>query len=259
MNSPVLTAILVDDESHAIANLQHILQAYCTQIQVIATANNADLAIEQINSRKPDVVFLDVNMPGKDGFSILNRLVHKPFIVFVTAHQQHAIQALKMNAVDFLLKPIDIQELAETEKRLLQLQLVKQELNDDYYKIIGNLFTMLSRPGSVKTIALYTSSGYELFQYDDIVYLNGVDNYTRFHFRNRKEIIVPKTLKEYEEMLQNEGFMRIHKSFLVNLTHVKQIAKTDNLEIEMSNGDRLNVARRKAKEITDWVKHKKLQ
>lgn len=253
---PVLTAILVDDEPFAIANLKHLLREYCSQIQVIETVNHADSAIERINTLQPDIVFLDVNMPGKDGFTILSQLIHKPLIVFVTAHQQHAIQALKVNAVDFLLKPIDIQELIETETRLLQLHQVKQELNSDYYKIIGNLFSMLKNPESVKNIALYSSSGYELFQHDEILYLNGMDNYTRFHFQHHKEIIVPKTLKEYDELLSSNGFMRIHKSYLVNLSHVKHILKGENMEIEMSNGDHLIVARRKMKELTDWVRHR---
>ncbi|MES2560820.1 MAG: LytTR family DNA-binding domain-containing protein [Bacteroidota bacterium] len=249
-----LSAIILDDEKYAITNLRNLIRSYCPHIKVIDTAGSAESAVLKINALQPDVVFLDVNMPGNDGFSILPKLTNLPFLVFVTAHQQHALRALKVNAVDFLLKPIDINELTATEQKLLQLRLLKNELSDGYGKAIGNLFTMLSKPESVTKIALHSTSGYEVFDIHNILYLSGDDNYTVFHIDQQKERVVSKTLKEYDEMLHDNQFMRIHKSTLINLTHVKKIMRTENMEVEMQNGAVLSVSRRKMKDLIAWAK-----
>lgn len=249
-----LSAIILDDEKYAVTNLKNLIRSYCPHIHVIDTANSAEMAVAKINALQPDIVFLDVNMPGDDGFSILPRLTNLPFLVFVTAHQQHALRALKVNAVDFLLKPIDITELAATEKKLLQLQQLKSELSEGYSKAIGNLFTMLNKPESISKIALHSNSGYEVFDINNILYLSGDDNYTVFHIDQQKERVVSKTLKEYDEMLRDNQFMRIHKSTLINLTHIKKIIRTESMEVEMQNGAVLSVSRRKMKDLIAWAK-----
>lgn len=254
MASNPLTALIVDDEPHAIANLQHLIRVYCGNIQVLDVANNAETAIRKINEHKPDIVFLDVNMPGKDGFSILNKLTHKPFLVFVSAYQEYALRALKISAVDFLLKPIDIRELIATENKLLQLHQLKSEIRESYHQVLNNLFNMLDQPGKVKTISLYSNNRYEIVPLSEVIYLSGMDNYTRFRIHQKKDIVITKTLKEYEDMLEETGFMRIHKSNLVNMSHVKRVISGTQLQVEMSNGESLSVSRRKVKDIRDWMK-----
>lgn len=257
MSATTLSTLLVDDEPHALTNLAHMLEMYCHRISISGMALSAPDAIQKINIMKPDVVFMDVNMPGKDGFSVLNDLDHMPFLVFVTAHQHHALQALKVSAVDFILKPIDPEELKITEQKLLQLYQWKQIAGSNYNSIISNFFAQLKKNDAPRKIALYTHQGYALIDVDEIVFLTGLDNYTRFHMKNKKEIMIPKTLKEYEEMLEKSGFMRIHKSYIANLNQIKHFRNENYAEIEMSTGEWIPVSRRKTKPLADWIKNKR--
>jgi len=254
MHKSTLSSIIVDDELFAISNLSNLITTYCPAICIIDTALNADQAITKINSLNPDVVFLDVNMPNKNGFEILDKLKHLPLIVFVTAHEQYALRAMKVCAVDFLLKPIDINELIQTEAKLLQLQSIKAEIKDNYKAVLRNLADMLDKPGSVRKITLPGINGYGILDADDILFLTGEDNYTSFHFLKQKDMMVAKTLKEYETMLEQFGFMRIHKSTIVNLLHVKKVLKNEDMAVLMSNGTRLEVSRRRMPELLEWAK-----
>lgn len=217
-------------------------------------ANNVDTARQKINQLKPDVIFLDVNMPQENGFDLLNKLTHIPAVVFVTAHEQYALKAMKACAVDFLLKPIEINELVDTEAKLLQHKSIKPEIRENYRDVLKNLTDMLAKPGSIRKITLAGINGYDILNVDDIIYLSGEDNYTSFHFLNQKELISAKTLKEYEEMLEHSGFMRIHKSTMVNLNHIKKIIQKDAVEVQMKDGSILHVSRRKASDILEWAK-----
>jgi two-component system LytT family response regulator len=250
----ILSAIIVDDENFAVINLSNLLGSYCGSIKISGTANNANDAISMINSLKPDVVFLDINMPEKSGFDILNHLTHIPLIVFVTAYEKYALRALKVCAVDFLLKPIDIDELMQTETKLLHINSVKQEVGENYGHVLKNLADTLQTRGSIKKITLLGTRGYEILEIDDILYLTGQVNYTSFHFQNQKEIMVSKTLKEYEEMLEPYGFMRIHKSTLVNLSHIRNVNRKENMEVIMTNGQTLHVSRRRVPDLIEWTK-----
>lgn len=254
MDKSTLSAILVDDEKYALTNLSNLIVTYCPFINVIDTANNVETALQKINTLKPDVIFLDVNMPQQNGFDMLSQLNHLPLVVFVTAHEQYALRAMKACAVDFLLKPIDIAELVETEVKLLQHHAIKPEIRENYRTVLNNLTDMLAKPGSVRKITLPSVNGFDILNVDDIVYLSGEDNYTSFHFFNQKELMSAKTLKEYEEMLEHYGFMRIHKSTLINLSHIKKIIQKDAVEVQMKDGTMLHVSRRKATDILEWAK-----
>lgn len=254
MNKIRLSAIVVDDEIFAVSNLCNLLTNYCHFINVIGTASNGTEAITKINNLKPDIVFLDVNMPKQSGFDILELLNQLPLVVFVTAHEQYALKAMKVCAVDFLLKPIDINELIQTETKLLQLHSIKSKLREDYRIVLRNLTGMLDKPESVRKITLANTNGYDIIEIDNIIYLSGDDNYTTFYFTNRKSILIAKTLKEYEEMLAHFGFMRIHKSTLLNLAHVKKLVRGDTLSALMSNEEILHISRRKMPEVLDWAK-----
>ncbi len=254
MQELLLSTIIVDDEKFSNANLSNLITTYCPVIKIIDTANNAALAIQKINSLKPDVVFLDVNMPQQTGFDVLNKLTHTPLIVFVTAHEKHALRAMKVCAVDFLLKPIDINELILTEKKLLQIHSIKPEIKENYNLVLRNLSDMIDKPNVAKKITLPGARGYEIIDMSDILYLVGENNYTTFYFINRKEIVVTKTLKDYEEILESFGFIRIHKSTLINLLHIKKIVQNENVDVEMSDGKILNVSRRRTQELLEWSK-----
>jgi two-component system LytT family response regulator len=250
----ILTAVIVDDENFAVKNLSNLITSYCSSIKITDTANNAEAAIQKINSLKPNVVFMDINMPEKSGFDILNHLIHIPLVVFVTAHEKYALRAMKVCAVDFLLKPIDITELIQTETKLIEVHSIKTEISENYGHVLRNLTEMLHNRGNVKKVTILGTKGYEILETDDILYLTGEDNYTSFHFLKQKEIMVSKTLKDYEEMLDHFGFMRIHKSTLVNLAHVKKVIRKENVEVLMSNGVVLSVSRRRVPELLEWTK-----
>ena len=254
-NSALLTAIIVDDEINAINNLKKLLGVYCLSIKVIDTAVGADSASLQINSLKPDVLFLDISMPRKNGFELLNMLTFMPLIVFVTAHEKYAINAIKASAVDFLLKPVDVTELKKVEEKLLQIYaLRKSNLNVGYTAMVGNLVNMLHNPGMIKRITLPDTNGYNIVELEDVLYLEGDDNYTSFYLNKQKKLIVSKTLKEYESLLGDLGFFRIHKSSIINLIHLKNISKENGLDVIMSDGRALPVSRRRSSELFEKAK-----
>ena len=250
----LLSVFLVDDESLAIANLSKLIASYCPSLGIIGSASSVVEGIIKVNSLKPDVLFLDVNMPKQNGFDLLNQLTHLPSVVFVTAHEQYALQAMKVCAVDFLLKPISIQELIQTQMKLLQLHTIKPEIRKNYSLVLRNLSAFMDKPNSLRKITLFDSRGYEIFEMDDILYLSGEDNYTSFHFLKHREIMACKTLKDYEEILEPFGFMRIHKSTIANLMHVRKILRKECMEIILTNGIQLHVSRRKALDLLEWSK-----
>jgi len=252
MNNQVLSVLLVDDESLAIANLTIMIKSYCNSMRIIDTASSVEEGIQKTNDLKPDVIFLDVNMPKQNGFELLNHINHIPSVVFVTAHEQYALRAMKVCAVDYLMKPIAISELKQTQVKLLQIHTIKPEIRKNYSQILRNLSAIIDKPGTIKKITLYGNNGYEIFDIEDILYLSGEDNYTTFHFLNQKGIMVSRTLKDYEEILEPSGFMRIHKSTIVNLFHVKKILRNETLDAVLTNGIQLHVSRRKMADLLEW-------
>jgi len=252
MKNQLLSVLLVDDERLAIANLTSMIKNYCNSMRIIDTASSVEEGIQKTNNLKPDVIFLDVNMPRQNGFDLLNYITHIPSVVFVTAHEQYALRAMKVCAVDYLMKPIVISELKQTQVKLLQIHSIKTEIRKNYNQVLRNLSSIIDKPGSIKKISLYGNNGYEIFEINDILYLSGHDNYTTFHFLNQKGIMVSRTLKDYEEILEPSGFMRIHKSTLINLFHVKKILRNENLDVVLTNGVHLRVSRRRMTDLLEW-------
>jgi len=251
MSQSKLTLILVDDEKMAIENLTQLITTYCPSIKIISTANSVADAQSKINILKPEVVFLDVNMPGQNGFELLKMLTYTPLIVFVTAHQKYALQAMKACAVDFILKPIDIDELILTEKKLLQLHSISKLVAQNYKEVLTNLTSILEKKENITKITLSDTNGYEIVEIASILYLIGEDNYTTIFLNNNIKKVISKTLKNYEEILEPHGFMRIHKSSLINLTQIKEVKP---LEVIMSNGQTIKVSRRRTSQLLEWVK-----
>ena len=258
INNPQLSALLIDDENLAIANLSSMIGSYCPSLKIIGSAPNVTDAALKVNTLKPDVIFLDVNMPKQNGFELLNQLTHIPSVVFVTAHEKYALQAMKVCAVDFLLKPISIDELKLAQTKLLQIHALKPEIRKNYNQVLRNLSAIMDKPGSINKITLYGNKGYEIFDIEEILYLSGDDNYTTFHFLKHPLVMVTKTLKDYEEILEPMGFMRIHKSTLVNQFHIKKLIQNEGAEVLLSDGKLLNVSRRRLVNVLEWIKQQAL-
>jgi two-component system LytT family response regulator len=238
-----LKALIVDDEKLSRENLKTLIGEYCKNIDVIGEANSAKTANSKIIELEPDVLFLDINMPRQSGFDLLESLPDKNFmVVFVTAHNEYGIQAVKVNAVDYLLKPIDINELKSAEQKLLQRRSFKEESNlhnnyQEYKKIIVN-----------------HSQGFSIIDIENIIRLEASRNYTKIYLNDDTEIISSKNLKEFEDILNSKSFCRIHKSHLINLKYLKEYSNLDGGTAIMSDNSRIVISRRRFQEFLDKLR-----
>jgi two-component system LytT family response regulator len=238
-----LKAVIVDDEKLSRENLKSLIGEYCQNIEVIGEANSVKTANSKILELEPDVLFLDINMPRQSGFDLLQSLPDKDFmVVFVTAHNEYGIQAVKVNAVDYLLKPIDINELKSAEKKLLQRRNFKEEpqLHNNYE--------------GYKKIIVNHSQGFSIIDIDKIVRLEASRNYTKIYLNDETEITSSKNLKEFEDILNNKTFCRIHKSHLINLKYLKEYSNLDGGTAIMSDNSRIVISRRRFQEFLDKLR-----
>lgn len=215
-----LRAIIIDDEELARKRLHKMLQNFESELEVIDEAGNGKEAIEKIEGSRPDVIFLDIQMPGYDGFEVVRRLHVKPFIVFVTAYDEYALKAFEENSVDYLLKPIDQKRL---EKAIEKLRLVfhapQPQLNDHIERLLSQLIS-----GPVKRMQVRSGDKIILVNVDDIVYFEAKDKYTFLHTIDQKHII-DYTLSELEGKLDKTNFIRIHRSNIINLKYIRELVK----------------------------------
>jgi two-component system, LytTR family, response regulator len=239
------TAIIIEDEEPAIKMLTWLLATYCPNVEVLATAQNAMIGIEKINELKPQIVFLDIEMPMMNGFEMLSHFKGGlPFkVIFTTAYDQYAIQAIKFSALDYLMKPIDKDELMAAIQKLDEVP----KANAEQVKLLNNIKTELSK------IALGTLDGVEIIEIASIVHCKSDSNYTTIYFADKSKKIFTKTLKSIEELLVGHNFMRIHQSHLINLKYLSKYIKGDGGDVVMSTGETLAVARNKKQELTDYL------
>ncbi len=243
MMQPNLKTILVDDEPRGLNSLQKLLQLNCPDVEIIATSSNVDDAIEKIKELKPDLIFLDISMPFKNGFDLLNELKEFNFeVIFVTAHNQFMIEAFHFSAIDYLLKPVDDDLLIDAIKRAKKRILEKTGSKN----IEAFLYNVQQRqtPQNMK-LCIPSLKGFQVVELDDILYAESSGNYTNLHFRDKSLICSSKPMHEYEALLADSGFIRIHKSCLVNLLHVKEYIRGEGGSIKLTSGKQLEVARRK--------------
>ncbi len=241
----MISAIIIDDEAKGRLALREKLLSYCPQIKVVAEAANGQEALLLIQHHKPQLIFLDIEMPKMNGFEMLNELPEKDFhIIFTTAYDQYAIKAIKYAAFDYLLKPIDIQELQEA------ISNVETRENNQTKKQVELLQqNMLHPKKQLNKLAIPTLEGLLFFDINDIIHLEANSNYTNIYFTNKTKITASKTLKEFEELLPEDIFFRTHHSHLINLNYIKRYIKGDGGQIELQNGSYVDVARRKKEEF----------
>lgn len=257
MNQPLLlNAIVIDDEINARTNLISLLNRYCNSIRVIADASSADEGASLVNFHKPHVIFLDISMPKKNGFELINQLRFYPSIVFVTAHEEFALRAIKASALDFLLKPVDIHELQRVEFKLLKMHELKQQyqVDETYNAVLENVASMISDKGKIKTITVPASGGFEIISVHDIMYLEGENNYTTLFTIDNRKLMVSRTLKDYEEILSGQSFFRIHKSTIINLQFLQLYSSRNGTEVKMKDQKIFPVSRRRAPELLEQAK-----
>lgn len=238
MATPI-TAIVVDDEPNAIKALKASLEKHCREVQVVAEANNISEALRLIILKKPALVFLDINMPHGSGFDLLNQLklqgTDPVGVIFTTAHQEYAIKALRLSALDYLLKPIDAGDLVNAVDRFKKSQYNSKSSHFDL------LTDLLKDHGEPKKIAINTTDSIHLVRLEDIFYLAAEKNYTQIHFAD-SSLLASKSLRFFEDLLDEFSFIRPHRSTLVNLSKVVEFRKK-KLEIVLSNGAVVEVSR----------------
>ena len=244
-----MKAILIDDEPNGRIALRQKLQDYCPTVEIVGEAENGKTGMERIQELNPDLVFLDIEMPGMDGFEMLIRIPEKKFhLVFTTAYDHYAIKAIKYAAFDYLLKPIDIDELKSTIDRLTPMT-SSNVTNKKLETLEQNL---LSKP-FLNKIAIPTSEGLLFFDLQHIIHLEAESNYTNIYFDNHPKLMASRTLKDFEEILPTDTFFRPHNSHIINLHFIKRYIRGDGGQVEMKNGNYVLVSRRKKEEFLKLI------
>ena len=251
----MIKAILIDDDQNLREGMKGLLERFAPNIKIIGEADSVATGIEVMDTLKPQVVFLDIQLNDGTGFDILEQLAAKngaikSNIVFITAHEQYAIKAFRFSALDFLLKPVDPDEL---QKVIVKIESVLEKTND-YAHIDLLLENIRKKVDNFKRIALSTSDGIHLFEISDIIRCESEDNYTKFYIKNSKPVMISKTLKEYEELLTEHGFERIHQSHLINLNYLKSYIKKDGGYVIMADESHLPISQRKRERLQEILK-----
>src|SRR5690606_20723743 len=236
----ILRAIIVDDELHGRENLKNIFEKYFTEVEVLGLADSVTGAKRLVMQYSPDVVFLDINMPVLDGFDFLDEFENRNFmVVFVSAHSEYGINAVKAGAVDYLLKPVSIKELKQTIKKLLQIQNKKIKEAPFFEK---------------DKLVIPAVHGFNVIIIDDIIRLEAAGSYTSVFLASGKNILVSRTLKDFEDAIPKEKFFRIHKSHIISLKYLKEFSNIDGGFVIMADGSKVEISRRKTPEFILKIK-----
>ncbi len=236
----MIKAIIIDDEVHCLETLSLLLKEFCPEVEILQQCSSAKKGWEAIEKCKPDLVFLDIEMPVMNGFELLEQLLTISFaIIFTTSYDQYAIRAIRYSALDYLLKPIDPKDLINAIKKVRQqVQLPMAEQFEMLLKKING------KNDGFNKIAVPTAEGFELIPAEQVIYCEASDNYTHFLLKNKNKIIACRTLKEIEEQLTDlPFFVRVHNSYMVNLNEVTRYVRGEGGYLIMSNDSSVNVSR----------------
>jgi two-component system, LytTR family, response regulator len=248
-----INTIIVDDEENARSNLKLIIEDYCPEINIVAEAGSAEEARLLIAEHNPDLLFLDINMPNEDGFELLESIENKDFsVIFITAHNQFALKALKAGAIDYIEKPIDIEDLQTAISKVSETS--KKAENVDY-SLIKDLLNGYKNDSKSDIISVPTLSGYEIIRIEDIIHLEADESYTRIFLTNGKKCTSSMTIARYEKVLDGNIFYRVHKSHIINTRyHLKEFNRHEGNVAIMDNGESIPVARRKLSGFISAIK-----
>lgn len=244
----MLKAILIDDDQSNLTALRGKLVKHCPQVEIMDCCDNAEAGIGAIETGKPDLVFLDIEMPVLNGFVLLQQLNYRNFaLIFVTAYDHYAIKAIKYSALDYLVKPVEIADLVaavtkaeafkNSQQSQLQIELLLDHLNN-------------KQP---KRITIPTSDGLRFINMDDIVYLEASNNYTYIYLSTNQKLLVSRTLKDFEDLLPGDIFLRIHHSTVINKFYVERYIRGDGGQVVMRHGNVLDVSKRKKAEFLQAI------
>jgi len=250
MSNPAIKALIIDDEALSADMLNYLIEKNVPAISQVKRTTSALEGLNMIESFKPQILFLDIQMPFLSGFELLAKLPNHPFsVIFTTAYNKYAIKAIRFSALDYLLKPIDADELVQAVDRYLQQKIEKKQSQDLYSNFMNNLQVS---EGKQYRLALHTHHGLKLVTPQEIIRCEASNNYTIFYLTDNTSITTSKTIKEYEEILAEYNFVRVHKSHLVNLSFVEQL--TNKHQLLLSNKTLVDVSRRRKSELMEVLK-----
>jgi two-component system LytT family response regulator len=238
-------AVIIDDEEDSRSNTRNMLENYCSEIEIVGEAASGPEGKAKIQELKPHVVFLDINMPGMNGFQMLEGIYNRDFcVIFLTAYSEHGITAVKAGATDYLLKP-----------------LLLSELQNAVHKVVLYYETKAAAPagkneGDKNLVLISHSKGFTLVDFKDIIWLEASDNYTNLFLMGAKKIVASKTLKEFEAILPDNDFFRIHRSALININFVKEYSNHEGGEVILSDGTRVQVSKARIQEFAEFIRTK---
>ncbi len=237
----MLTAVIIDDEVDAVYSIELIINEYCSNVSIVGKANSATEGRDIILEKKPDLIFLDIEMPRGTGFDLLEMLPERNFdIIFITAYNNWAIKAFKYSAVDYILKPIDIDELIEAVNKVEKNSSSKGFSEDKYQALLENI-----KVNTNKKLSISTSEGIEYVEISKIIRFEGEGSYSKVYIVDQPVLLISKNLKEFQELLSKNNFFRTHNSHLINLEFVKKYVLKDGGHIEMKDDSIVPISRRK--------------
>ncbi len=238
----MIKAIIIEDEKRSAKLLSNLLKEYCKNVELAGIANSAEEGFSLINKNLPDVIFLDIEMQQETGFDLLEKFSEIRFeIVFTTAFENYALKAIKFCAIDYLLKPIDVEEL-KTAVDKVERSHQRDQLNK---KMEAFMMNMHSKSSAQVQIALPSTGGMTIVKVEEILYLRSDRQYTLFFLKSGAQIMTSKNLGEYEDLLPEHHFLRVHHSAMINLGEVKKYIRGDGGQAVMSNGDLIDISKRK--------------
>ncbi len=251
----MIKVVIIDDEENSRETLRGKLDLFCPEVEVCAEAGDVKAGVAAISSNHPDAVFLDIQLAGESGFDILESIRDNdeldPRIIFITAHDEFAVKAIKFSALDYLLKPIDPEELVRAVRKVEDEKgLPKKAASLNV--LVENIRQASDSP---KKIVVPTSDGMHVIKITDIIRLESSSNYTTFHLNGQKSLLASKTLKEFDNMLAGYNFQRIHKSHLVNMNYLKRYVQTDGGYLILEDGSKIPVANRKKEQLLSTLKN----
>ena len=250
----MIKAVIIDDEIHCRKTLGMLLKEYCPGVQVIEQCEDAESGLAAIQRHKPHLVFLDIEMPNMNGFEMLEKVPGINFeIIFTTSYDQYAIKAIRFSALDYLLKPVDPEELQTA------VQKVAERLQHPLPQQLEILLQKLQQPASsIQKIALPTMEGLKMIAIDSIISCASDSNYTVFLLKNKQKLIVSRPLKEIEEMLDEYSFLRVHNSYLVSLNEIDKYVKGEGGYLVMTDGSTIDVSRSKKETLLNKLRPNRL-
>lgn len=238
----MIRSIIIDDESSARDGLKLVLEKFCPDVKILTLCTSPEEGVNAIHSLKPDLVFLDVQMPHKSGFNLLEELGDFDFeVIFVTAYDRYAIKAIRFSALDYLLKPVDIEELQKAVQRAAE-RISEKTSRSSYLSLLKNI---RQAPQKLEKLAIPTFDGIILEPVDSIIFCEADRNYTNLMMVGDRKIVVSKNLKDFENMLSESGFFRIHHAYLINMKYVKKYVKGEGGYVILEGDRHVDVSRRK--------------